>query len=44
MFSMYAGISEKPLPVFGELSKSFVEVPKSFADQVKANSSFIKTL
>lgn len=41
---MYAGISEKPLPDFNALSKILVELPKSFADQVASNSSFIKTL
>ena len=43
-FSLYAGITEKPLPDFKELSKNFIEIPQSFADQIKTNQSFIKTL
>ena len=43
-FSLYAGITDKPLPDFRELSKGFIEIPQSFADQIKKNQSFIKTL
>lgn len=43
-FSLYAGITDKPLPDFRELSKGFIEIPQTFADQIKTNQSFIKTL
>jgi len=43
-FSVYAGITEKPLPDFKEMSKSLIEVPQKFADEIKTNASFIKTL
>lgn len=43
-FSVYAGITDKPLPFFRELSKNFIEIPKEFADEIKTNETFIKTL
>jgi hypothetical protein len=43
-FSLYAGVTEEPLPFFGELSKHFIEIPDEFADEVKTNETFIRAL
>lgn len=43
-FSVYAGITEEPLPYFRELSKNFIEIPDEFANEIKTNETFIRAL
>ena len=43
-FSLYAGVTEEPLPFFRELSKHFIEIPDEFAEEIKTNEIFIRTL
>ena len=43
-FSAYACITEKPLPVYREIMAALIEIPQKFADEIKKNESFKKTL